>query len=282
MTTGILNRIQYKLATLSEAEQLVAKYVIQHQTEVIHLSTQQLAKKAGVSNATISRFCKSVGAKGFPDLKIMLSAQSSVSNPIQQEIKATDSLDTIKEQLTLRMTNVITETEEIVDNSAIESSTRMLKNAENIVVYGLGASQIVAKDLTQKFIRLGKSVLETGDIHLIISALSANSKNKVVVLISNSGEKKESNTIASVCNELSIPVISIVSDAKSALAKKSTVCLVHSQTEFVDRLRSAATASVIAQHYIVDLLYYHYLTDQYDENIERLNATYTAIRKNLS
>lgn len=282
MKNGLLNKIQFKLATLSEAEQLVAKYVLAHQHEVIHLSTQQLAEKAGVSNATISRFCKSIGAKGFPDFKIQLSSQSPIVNPIQQEIKATDSLDTIKEQLSLRMTNVIVETAEIVANTAIESSTKIMKKADQIVVYGLGASQIVAKDLAQKFIRLGKSVLETGDIHLIISALSASPANKVVVLISNSGEKKESNTIASVCNELSIPIISVVSNAQSTLAKKSTICLVHSQTEFIDKLRSAATASVIAQHYIVDLLYYHYLTDQYDANIDKLNATYIAIRKNLS
>ncbi|MBQ0141058.1 MAG: MurR/RpiR family transcriptional regulator [Kurthia sp.] len=282
MTTGIVNQIQFKLATLSEAEQLVAKYVITNKEKVIHMSTQQLAKNAGVSNATIVRFCKSVGVKGFPDLKIMLSADSTPVNTIQQEIKPTDSLDTIKQQLTLRMTNVLAETETLVENEQIESATRLLKNAQEIVVYGLGASQVVAMDFTQKFIRLGKSVVETQDNHLIISALVAKPKDKVVVLISNSGEKKESNTIASLCNELSIPIITIVSNPQSTLAKKSTISLIHSQVESVDTLRSAATASVIAQHYVVDLMYYHYLTDQYDANIEKLNATYQAVRKHLT
>lgn len=282
MPSGLVNQIQFKLATLSEAEQLVAKYVIMNKEQVIHMSTQQLAKNAGVSSSTIVRFCKSVGVKGFPELKIRLSADSTPVNTIQQEIKPTDSLDTIKQQLTLRMTNVLAETESLVDNERIESATKLLKKAQGIVVYGLGASQVVAMDLTQKFIRLGKSVLETADIHLIISALVANPKNKVVVLISNSGEKKESNTIATVCNELSIPVISVVSNPESTLAKKSTIALIHSQVESVETLRSAATASVIAQHYIVDLMYYHYLTDHFDVNMERLNATHQAIRKNLS
>lgn len=282
MPSGLVNQIQFKLATLSEAEQLVAKYVIMNKEQVIHMSTQQLAKNAGVSSSTIVRFCKSVGVKGFPELKIRLSADSTPVNTIQQEIKPTDSLDTIKQQLTLRMTNVLAETESLVDNERIESATKLLKKAQGIVVYGLGASQVVAMDLTQKFIRLGKSVLETADIHLIISALVANPKNKVVVLISNSGEKKESNTIATVCNELSIPVISVVSNPESTLAKKSTIALIHSQVESVETLRSAATASVIAQHYIVDLMYYHYLTDHFDANMERLNATHQAIRKNLS
>lgn len=282
MKSGIIKQIQLKLSALSEAEQLVAKYVLLHKDEVIHMSTQQLAKNAQVSSATISRFCKSVGTKGFPDLKILLSAEMATVDTIQQEIKPTDSLDTIKQQLTLRINNVLAETESLVENEAIASTTKLIKNAEDLVVYGLGASQVVAMDLTQKFIRLGKSVLETQDIHLIISSLVAKPKNKVVVLISNSGEKKESNTIASVCNELSIPVISIVANPNSSLAKKSTISLLHSEIESVDKLRSAATASVIAQHYVVDLIYYHFLTDQYDDNIEKINATHHAIRKNLS
>lgn len=282
MKSGIIKQIQLKLSALSEAEQLVAKYVLLHKDEVIHMSTQQLAKNAQVSSATISRFCKSVGTKGFPDLKILLSAEMATVDTIQQEIKPTDSLDTIKQQLTLRINNVLVETESLVENEAIASTTKLIKNAEDLVVYGLGASQVVAMDLTQKFIRLGKSVLETQDIHLIISSLVAKPKNKVVVLISNSGEKKESNTIASVCNELSIPVISIVANPNSSLAKKSTISLLHSEIESVDQLRSAATASVIAQHYVVDLIYYHFLTDQYDDNIEKINATHHAIRKNLS
>lgn len=282
MKSGIIKQIQLKLSALSEAEQLVAKYVLLHKDEVIHMSTQQLAKNAQVSSATISRFCKSVGTKGFPDLKILLSAEMATVDTIQQEIKPTDSLDTIKQQLTLRINNVLAETESLVENEAIASTTKLIKNAEDLVVYGLGASQVVAMDLTQKFIRLGKSVLETQDIHLIISSLVAKPKNKVVVLISNSGEKKESNTIAGVCNELSIPVISIVANPNSSLAKKSTISLLHSEIESVDQLRSAATASVIAQHYVVDLIYYHFLTDQYDDNIEKINATHHAIRKNLS
>lgn len=271
--------IQLKAATLSEAEQLVAYYVLANSDEVIHLSTQQLAQKVGVSNATITRFCKSIGAKGFPDFKIILSAEQSTPATILEEIKPTDSLDQIKQQLRLRITNALSETETLVQNEAIVSGSKLIHQANDIVIFGIGASYVIAKDLAQKFIRIGKLVLDTQDTHLIISALSSRPKGKLMILISNSGEKKEIDIIAKVCNELSIPIISIVSNAASSLARKSTVSLVHSQSEQVDSLRSAATASLIAQHYIVDLLYYHYLAVDYEQHIEKLKITYNYVQK---
>lgn len=273
MSNNLIFQIQFKLSTLSEAEQAVAQYVIAHSQEVIYLSTQELAKRAGVSNATITRFCKSVGAKGFPDLKIMLSAENSHGNQVQQEIKATDSLKQIKHQLNLRMTAALNETEQLMDDHIIESCTKLLKNADELVVYGVGSSNLIAQDIAQKFIRLGKSVLHTEDAHLIATALTAKPKKKVGIFISNSGERKETNTLATVCNELGIPLISIVSNPSSRLASKSTVVLVHSQIEGIDIIRTAAITSIIAQQYIVNLLYYHYFIDNYETHADMLHQT---------
>lgn len=281
MLQSLLFQVQFKLSALSDAEQAVAKYVLANAEEVIHLSTQQLAKRAGVSNATITRFCKSVGTKGFPDFKIIMSSEIASPHSIQEELKPDDSLNQIKHQLSLRMTSAIKETESLVQNNSIESCTKLLKNADEIVVYGIGASHIIAKDLAQKFIRIGKSVLDTQDTHLVLSSLASNPRKKAMILISNSGEKLEINTIAKVCNEFSIPIISIVSDAESTLATKSTVILLHSKIEMVDTLRSASTASLIAQHYLVDLLYYHYLADNYHDHVEKLKTTYAVVRENL-
>lgn len=273
MSNNLIFQIQFKLSTLSEAEQAVAQYVIAHSQEVIYLSTQELAKRAGVSNATITRFCKSVGAKGFPDLKIMLSAENSHGNQVQQEIKATDSLKQIKHQLNLRMTAALNETEQLMDDHIIESCTKLLKNADELVVYGVGSSNLIAQDIAQKFIRLGKSVLHTEDAHLIATALTAKPKKKVGIFISNSGERKETNTLATVCNELGIPLISIVSNPSSRLDSKSTVVLVHSQIEGIDIIRTAAITSIIAQQYIVNLLYYHYFIDNYETHADMLHQT---------
>lgn len=282
MSNSLIFQIHFKLLTLSEAEQAVANYVLAHTKEVVYLSTQELAKRSGVSNATITRFCKSVGAKGFPDLKIMLSSERTINKETHQEIKVTDSLQKIKHQLNLRMTAALNETEQLIQDQSIKSCTTLLKNAEEIIIYGTGTSELVAKDLAQKFMRLGKAVLHTQDLHLITTALATQQKKKVAIFISSSDENKTTHLLATVCHELTIPIISIVSNPSSPLALKSTVVLVHSPIEEEDAIRAAATTSIVAQQYIINVLYHHYFIDNYDVHINLLNHTHQLTQKYLT
>lgn len=54
-----------------------------------------------------------------------------------------------------------------------------MRSADVIYVYGLGASWLVAEDITQKWLRLGKIVSANQDPHITATALAASSKNTV-------------------------------------------------------------------------------------------------------
>ena len=70
--------IQSKIKLLTGSEKKVADYVLENYMEVLDYTVTELAEKAKVSDATVVRFCRSVGYKGYQDLKINLAQDAIV------------------------------------------------------------------------------------------------------------------------------------------------------------------------------------------------------------
>lgn len=265
MKNNILLTIQHVAPQLSKKERLIADYVLQHDQELIAMSVHEAAEAIHVSVATVIRFCRSIGLSGYPDLKIALSAQSqSDQRALYEEIAPNDSFATLQEKLTNRFTSTLVLTNEVLEEARFKKAVSLLNEATQIVVFGLGASHIAAEDFFQKYSRIGKSVITGSDLHVISAILSADPKGKVLVLISNSGEKKEINQLHRLAEELRIPTIGITGNHDSTLAENVTVLLPYNTLEVTGPIRTAATASLIAQLYVVDLLYYYVLVQDYD------------------
>lgn len=122
------------------------------------LSAESLAKKAFVSKATIVRFCRKLGVKGYRDF------QRSLDKEVEEMLK-------IKGLLSEEPVNSGTKYDEIISiipslyerviatkfNSTpvMEKIIEKLKNVKKIEIYGTGISYILAKLASFKFMTLG-------------------------------------------------------------------------------------------------------------------------------
>ena len=101
------------------------------------------------------------------------------------------------------------------------------------------------------------------------------------MLISNSGETKETLQLLSAARALDLPVVAITRVLSSPLARQSTVVLAHSDSGEGNQLRSAATTSLMAQLYVVDLLYYSFLKLHFEDNVDQLTKSRRIIKSNF-
>lgn len=69
---GLTKRIHHTLPTLSAGERTLAHYMLQHTEEVPFLSSTELAKRAKLSDATVTRFAQRLGYEGFVELRRLL------------------------------------------------------------------------------------------------------------------------------------------------------------------------------------------------------------------
>src|SRR4051794_13351686 len=78
-TIDIVSRIERVEAELSPAERRVAETVRQDFEAATRLTIAELARRAGVSQPSVTRFCRSVGARSFGEFKLQLAATLTVA-----------------------------------------------------------------------------------------------------------------------------------------------------------------------------------------------------------
>ena len=136
---------------------------------------------------------------------------------------------------------------------------------------------MVAQDIFQKFSRIGKQVIFIHDAHLFVSSLSVSNKKTIFIGISMKGETKEVLELASVVKNMKIPILAITSRENSSLGQMAD-CILHSVSGEDYQMRTAATMSLMAQLYVVDILFYMYVSEHFTESYDKLEKTRDAIK----
>ena len=73
MAVSILDSMTERYNSLTRSGKKLANYILSNTIEVQYLSINSLAESSGVSEATITRFCRQLGLTGYNDLKIALA-----------------------------------------------------------------------------------------------------------------------------------------------------------------------------------------------------------------
>lgn len=278
---SLIFSIKQKLPELTKTEQKIAHYVINNPTKVISMSVQELVSAIPTSSASIVRFAKIFCPNGFADFKLRLSAESELNQKIYDELDPKDSIDDLKDKLSFRINQTLIRTNSILDDVSLAKAIKILNQKETIVSFGIGASHLVAEDFQQKFFRIGKTVITNNDIHVIATILLAKKQQAAVLIVSNSGETKEAINLARLAKQNKIPIIVLTHKNESVLAKISDVVLIHDDSTENSSLRSAATTSLIAQFYAIDLLYYSYFKLDFSKHVKEIISSQKFIAKNF-
>ena len=83
--TPCLKRIEYYYDMLSKVSKKVADYILSNPEAAIYMTVLQLAETCGVSEASVVRFCKSIGYTGFNEMKISLASESDLGTRVIME-----------------------------------------------------------------------------------------------------------------------------------------------------------------------------------------------------
>ena len=79
--------LRVKRDSLTKSGIIVADYLVQHAEDAQYLSISSLAKACGVAEATIFRFCRSLGFEGYNEMKIALAKATATAVPVYQKLE---------------------------------------------------------------------------------------------------------------------------------------------------------------------------------------------------
>jgi RpiR family carbohydrate utilization transcriptional regulator len=276
MTQNCLGKIRSHYARLSEKEKRVADYILENPEKIIHCTINEIAEDLSIAEATVFRFCKRIGYKGYQALKIALA--SEIMTPIQQiheEISELDNEIDVAGKIFKSNVQTLENTLQILDSRSIQKAVELLLHANRVEFYGTGGSAIIAMDAYHKFIRSGVKAFAFPDSHFQLMSASQLSKQDVAVVISHSGTNKDTIRILNTAKKNGVKTIGITGFPKSPVGQNVDVSLYTSSEE--TEYRSEALASRIGQLSLIDALYVNVMMLNKEESKKSLKKIRNAI-----
>lgn len=139
---NVLSTISSRYKTLTNSEKLVADVVIQRTPEVLEESVIGLAEMAGVGEATVIRFCRKLGFKGFQGFKMILAAEMMQNNSrIQRENAENSSAQERLFHMQEAYRQAVDETVRMLDLEKMEEACAAILSCKKLLFFGVGASR---------------------------------------------------------------------------------------------------------------------------------------------
>jgi len=224
----MLSEIHNRYDRLTDTERKIADTVLAAPQDAVKMTVKELAQHSNTVPSAVVRFCKSVGAKGFSNFKICLSAElgSKASATSMLPVSNGDSPQQVFEKVFSSGINTLQDTLSMIGFSQAETIIRLLQQATRVVFFGVGTSSVVATDAQYRFAQLGIATSACTDI-LFMNVTAANLKaGDVAVCISHSGSTKATVDAMRRAKKSGADTIAISSFAHSRLAKESNYKLI--------------------------------------------------------
>lgn len=224
MEGSVINQICASMDSFFDTEKKIGDYIVRNPKKVVDMTVGELAKECGVSEASVSRFCKRIELKGFHHLKISL-ARELVDAKDDGEISGHISVDDMEGSLRGILSNKMEElrqTVAMIDREELKKILDVINNADTMLMAAVGNTIPVAMDGAYKLNQIGIRAMST-PIWETELGYSYNLTDKdVVVAISNSGESTGVIQILEAAKSRGAVAISITNNARSSVAELST------------------------------------------------------------
>ncbi len=254
----VLVTIRALLPNLAPAEQRVARQVMMDPFGTARQSISELARSCDTSATTVVRFCRALGLRGYPDLRIALAAASAHAGPDTMAAPSHDILPgdepaVIARKIGSADAKAVADTVGNLDIRTLVDVVEVLAGARRIDIYGVGASGYVALDLQQKLQRIGKPAFAWPDPQMAITSAALLRPDDAAVALSHTGTTVDTIDARREAASHGAATVAITNFPRSPITLPARFVLATAARETA--FRSGAMTSRIAQLTVVDCLF---------------------------
>ncbi len=268
-----ISRIRNKYDQMSESERHLANYFLEHEYDPdTELNIKDIANKANTSVATVVRFCKTIGFKGFSEFKY--SVQNGVLAPIGGELRigSNDDMGVVKQKVAEFTKRNISVSTQCTDNKELERAVVALEKCKRVIISANGTSSGVALAGVNALTYIGIPCQYTGDSLTALRTIYLCEKDDVVIGISNCGYQKDIVDALKIAKDRGATTIGISAVSDSLVNKYSDIILA---TKLEDNLLALDIITVtICQLLIIQAVQIAYLARHGNEVTSKMKNLY--------
>lgn len=277
--TETIDRIIAYYDSYSVVEKRIADYILEHQDEIASLTTMELSERCDTSPASIIRFSKTIGFKGYNELKYYMENQILSSYGIEQAIDEDDDIARIKQKFAKINQMIIDDTMQMIDNHEMDKAIDEIIKAKRILIIGEGGSGSICLSTYNLFLQLGLPCTVETDAFLQVMAATHLTEEDVVIAIIHSGRTK--NTLDSMrqARRNGAKIICITGYQKTPMSEEADILLYSTSRDTLSL--SDVPAARISELCVIGVLQLGILSrdfEKYSRNNEKSKEAYSLKR----
>ena len=275
---GILLRIMNNKDSFSSKELIVADAIISNPGKLLTSTITEYADFINTSPATVTRFCKRLNVSGFQELKLLIAKATNYDdlNIGSIERMAEEStMETSEGIINSVMVNAISSIDRLrglLDITTLEKVTSRIVDSRHILICGVGASGVVAKDFHQKLVRIGILSHCDDDFDLAKVQVTSFDNRDLVIAFSYSGMKSEIKSIVSIAKNKGASIVAITRAGNNPISNMADYHIPVVPSEAI--VRDGATVSRLQMLIVVDILYQMLINTNTGSALETLKDTW--------
>ncbi len=254
----IIDTIGSLYDSLTPSYKRISDYILTHASEVSKQSIADLSQNVSAGDATIIRFCRTLGFKGFQEFKMELAIELANNNQQEKsifdtDVTADDNAKVISQKLKLSIDNALSETINLLDFNTLENITEQITKANALYFFGVGSSGLVAESAKHKFMRIGLNVDALTNNHFMYMKAALLQPGDIAIGISHSGNSDETTKAIRLAKESGALTIAVTHNPRSDLGELADHVLVNGNRQ--GQLQGDSIGTKISQLFVLDLIY---------------------------
>ncbi|WP_245263235.1 MurR/RpiR family transcriptional regulator [Azorhizobium doebereinerae] len=224
-------RLRTRGAGLSPSLKAVVDYIDENRRTILRKSALEIAADTGTSDATVIRAIQALGFEGLRDLKRTLSGflgevvssvdkMSSTTEQLKQSIDT--SIDFVRDGH-LAGIEKITAPE---NRAAIAAAIELMRGAEGIGLFGIGASAILADYVARLLVRNGRHAYALNRTGIGLGEqLLAMRGGDMLIMMGQANAHREGAATLEEARRLGVPMVLLTGSASPAFGKQAQVII---------------------------------------------------------
>lgn len=259
--------IEANYNNFTQVEKSIADFFLKNQKK-IDFSAKNVAEQLFVSEASLSRFAKKCGFRGYREF--IYQYESTFVERKESVTSNTRMVLNIYQDL-------LNKTYNLMDEGQIARVVKYLYEAERVFACGKGSSGLAASEMESRFMRIGVDIDSIQDTDRMRMQAVFQSKGRLVFGISISGETEEVLYLLQEAHKRGARTVLLTANNKDSFAAFCTEVIL------VPSLKQLNRGNLISPQFpvlvMLDIIYYYYVSqDKYGKELLHDN-TLRALRE---
>ncbi|WP_241666571.1 MurR/RpiR family transcriptional regulator [Jejubacter calystegiae] len=220
-TIDIISCITDRFMSLTATEKRIARFILDDVAAAAELPIAELARLTDSSQASVTRFARTLGCRDVRELKMRLAQSLAVGQRFILDVPDLEGVQGIYESII----SVLDINRRALNSETLSKAVGWMSRARQILAIGMGGgSTICALELQHRLFRLGLPVVNQSDGMLVRMMCAAVAPRDVVIALSLGGYTQELIDSAAIARQYGAKVVAIT-PRETPLAKQSDLVL---------------------------------------------------------